>query len=312
MQTSISANGSEVSFTPDATSGGTLIATITLSPCGYTETRSFAINRRIEAPSFSPTNRVSTCTSTATLAINPICGAIDYTYTISGSLGVVFTSYGLQTLTTTNSYADLSFSGSPSSNTLKAKANYPNNNSSSEVSTKINYGAVAPGPISFPLIDPEIGRIQALIDEVPGATSYNWYKNGVLVSVYHGTFAQIPISRTQCNIEYDISVEAITCGTTSLKSHANAYVPCYNYYTVSPNPATDDVTISTDESKKQSINTTFSEVRIFDFSGNLKKSRKYNKVKSATVNVSDLKNGNYTIEIIEEGFSEKKQLLIQR
>ncbi len=194
-----------MSFTPDATTGGLLVATITL-PCGYQETRMFTINRIAQAPSFNASSPVSTCSTSTSLSINPICGATTYTYTITGSSGVVFTSNGLQSLTVSSTSVDLSLSGAPSSNTVKVKANYPGSYSSSEISSPLNYGAVAPGPISFPLIDKATGRIQALIDDVAGASSYNWYKNGVLVSNYHSTFAQIPISRTQCDIAYDISV----------------------------------------------------------------------------------------------------------
>ncbi len=170
-----------------------------------------------------------------------------------------------------------------------------------------------PGQITFPLIDLTFGKIQANIEPVPGATSYNWYKNGVLHTLHHGTFAQIPISKTQCDIEYDISVEAINgCGTSS-QSHANAYVPCDNYYMVSPNPATSDVTVSTNESKTQSTSSkTFDEVRIYDFQGILKKYQKFNNVKTAMINIAGLTNGTYFVEISNGSYKERKQLLIQK
>jgi hypothetical protein len=87
----------------------------------------------VQAPTFSASNPKTVCASSATLYINPTCGATDYTYTISGNAGIVFTANGLQTLTTTNNYANVSFSGSPSTNTIKAKANYVGNHSSAEV-----------------------------------------------------------------------------------------------------------------------------------------------------------------------------------
>lgn len=170
-----------------------------------------------------------------------------------------------------------------------------------------------PGQVSFPLIDPVFGKIQATIEPVSGATSYNWYKNGVLHSTHHGTFAQIPISKTQCDIEYDISVEAInSCGTSS-QSHANAYVPCDNYFMVSPNPATSDITVSTNENKLQNTSSkTFGEVKIYDFQGTLKKYQKFNKVKSAKISISGLSSGTYLIEIVDGLYKERKQLLIQK
>lgn len=171
-----------------------------------------------------------------------------------------------------------------------------------------------PGQITFPLIDPEMGKIQASIQPVAGAASYKWYKNGVLITIppVQGSFIQFPISR-QCDREYDISVEAInSCGTSS-QSHANAYVPCNNYYMISPNPATSDVTVSTNESKTQStINKTFDEVRIYDFQGTLKKYQKFNKVKTTKISIAGLTNGTYYVEIINGSYKQRKQFLIQK
>src|SRR5690606_34320747 len=53
----------------------------------------------------------------------------------------------------------------------------------------ISVGSPQPGPITFQLIDLTFGKIQATIEPVAGATSYNWYKNGVLHNTHHGTFA---------------------------------------------------------------------------------------------------------------------------
>ena len=185
--------------------------------------------------------------------------------------------------------------------------------STTTASKIIAVGKPKPGIITFPLIDPTFGRIQATVDPVPDAKLYNWYKNGILVSTYHGTFAIIPISKTACNIEYDISIEAINSCGTSLQSHANAFVPCANYYMISPNPATSDVTVSTNESKMQrTSNNTFDEVRIYNSKGSLKKYYKFNKVDNAKINFDDLTNGIYFVEIVNGAYKEKIQLLIQK
>ena len=84
-------------------------------------------------------------------------------------------------------------------------------------------------------------------------------------------------------------------------------------YTVSPNPAANTVTIEpTELNSTETVNASIDEIRIFDLQGSLKRHQKFNKAKTATLNISDLRNGNYTIEIIEGNFSEKKQLLIRR
>ncbi len=79
----------------------------------------------------------------------------------------------------------------------------------------------------------------------------------------------------------------------------------------SPNPASIDVSISSDPNVAPANQHDFSEVRVYDQSGNLKKVKQYNKVKSGKINISDLNIGTYWIEIISGTYSEKKQLYIQ-
>lgn len=54
------------------------------------------------------------------------------------------------------------------------------------------------------------------------------------------------------------------------------------------------------------------EVKVYDMQGTLKIQRKFNKLKSTTINVSDLKRGTYVIEIINGEYKEKQQLIIQK
>jgi hypothetical protein len=314
VQTSISNNGSDVSFIPDASSAGTLTATIHLNNCDYTETRTFNIVRGTQTPSFTNSAVVS-CTSSASISINPTCGAVDYTYLITGNPGVTFASNGLQALTTTSTTVNVAISGGSSLNTINAKANYPGSHSSANSAATLTAGAPQAGPITFLLIDPVMGKIQAIVDPVPGATSYNWYKNGVLiiVPVNHGNLIQFPITRDLCDMEYDISVEVVNNCGTSARTHANAYAPCDPGFVVSPNPASGTVTVSSVENKLQSSETnTIQEVRIYDWQGTLKKYQKFPKIKRANMNIAELPNGNYFIEIINGSKSEKHQLIIQK
>lgn len=176
----------------------------------------------------------------------------------------------------------------------------------------IAVGKVQPGPITFYLIDPYVGRIQAGVDPVPGAISYNWYKNGAL-QTGHGSFIQFPIARNVCNVYYDIAVEAINACGTSSQTHANAYVPpCNNSFTVSPNPASNSINVSPDaNSSKLSTNITIDEIRIYDLPGTLKKYQKFNKAHSATINIQGFTHGSYFIEITSGTYQEKHQLIIQ-
>lgn len=180
------------------------------------------------------------------------------------------------------------------------------------VTHDISLGITAPTSIDFQLIDPTFGKIRAITSPVTGATSYNWYINGSLNLLYHSNGATFSISN-DCDIEYDISVEAVNACGTSSQTHANAYVPCDNYYMVSPNPASGDVTVSADQTKSaKGTNTTFGEVRLYDMQGNLKKYQKVNKVKTAKINIAGLTNGTYFVEIINGSYKERKQLLIQK
>lgn len=312
VQTSISTNGNNVSFTPDAATGGILTATITL-PCGFTETRTFNISRAAQAPTFT-TSGFTSCTSSAAISINPTCGASNYTYTIVGNPGVKFTSNNLQVLTTASTTVNISITGGSSINTLKAKSNYPGSISSSEANATLTAGSPQPGPINVILVDPYIGKIQVEVSPIPGATDYRWYKNGVLQTIYHSTFAQIPITKNLCNVSYSISVKAMTCGIYSPLTYKNVYVPpCDGYYVVSPNPSSTDVTVSTDETNAQvTENTTFNEVRIYNLQGTLKKYQKFNKVKSAKINLTGLPDGTYFVEIVNGSYTEGHQLIIQR
>lgn len=179
---------------------------------------------------------------------------------------------------------------------------------------RISLGKPAPSPINVLLVDRELGRIQVESEPpIPGATDYRWYKDGVLQSTYHWTFAQIPISRTACNVGYGITVtQTNSCGT-SPSTYKSVYVPCNNTYSVSPNPASENITVSPDDTENLSLMaTTFDELRLYDFQGTLKKYQKFNKATTATMNTKGLKSGTYIIEIINGNYKERHQILIKK
>ncbi len=303
-QTSISPNGNNVSFTPNAASGGVLTATINL-PCGFKEKKTFNITRVAQAPTFSSTSPVSTCASSATISINPTCGASSYTYTIIGGTGVKFAANGLQTLTTTSTSSTLSLSGAPSSNTVKAKSNYVNNNVSSEASAPFNYGAVPPGPITVVLADGCLGKLQVEIAAVAGATSYNWYKDNVL-QASHSTFAQMTVARnTSSGVGYGIQVEAISSCGTSARTYKGAFVPACSNYALSPNPASSTVEVSSIDysSEKTAANNsirkeTIHKIWIVDKMGTVIRQFNYTTpLWKAYIDISGLKADTYLLKI---------------
>lgn len=100
-----------------------------------------------------------------------------------------------------------------------------------------------------------------------------------------------------------ISVTATnSCGTK--KTGVTIYSNCgYNLISASPNPATDDVTISMNEEPAMLSSTTKSkliyELRVADQLGNVKKYYKYPGVKSAKISLNGLIDGMYTIQVFD-------------
>lgn len=83
-------------------------------------------------------------------------------------------------------------------------------------------------------------------------------------------------------------------------------------YTVSPNPASNDVTVAAAASTNTKEEKVIAEINIYDQQGNLKKRQQFAKVKKATLNVSHLPYGIYLIEVSDGKTKERQQLLIQK
>lgn len=174
-------------------------------------------------------------------------------------------------------------------------------------------GSPQPGAIQVNLIDLQLGRIEVEVDDALSGGPYNWYRDGGLVNNYHANWAKIPIPRGVCDVDYGISVETVNACGTSAQSFIVVYVPCEEYYRMSPNPASSEVTVTADQTKSvKGTNSTFDELKIYNQQGNLKKYQKFAKVKQTRVNVSDLSNGIYVVEIINGTYKERKQLIIQK
>ncbi len=290
VQTTISNNGSNVSFTPDATSGGSIVATIHL-PCGYTDIRTFAVSRTPQSPVYTSSNVQSCNSSTATMSISPVCGALDYTYTIEGVPGVKFASNGQQTLTTTQTSINFTLPTGNSENNIKARANYSNNVVSDETKGTLLVGFKTP---NFDIYNPD-GACTGNIYEAIGTSNngsnlnitYNWYINGVL-DPYDGYKIRRKFSADYTEIKLSVSKDG--CGTSD---EIRKVWTCPLTFSVSPNPATSEVVI---ESKSASI----LRIRIVDKLGNLKKEiRNSNKTKKLHILITDLPADIYTIQIFD-------------
>ena len=81
---------------------------------------------------------------------------------------------------------------------------------------------------------------------------------------------------------------------------------------VSPNPAQSNVTVSVNKTKTDAAYSTFDQVSVYDQQGNLKLVKKFGKVKTGSINVRNLINGIYIIEIGNGRYKEKQKLVVQK
>jgi Secretion system C-terminal sorting domain len=335
-QTSISTYGNDVSFQPDATSLGTLTATITL-PCGYTETRTFNVTRTAPPTEFSALYQF--CTSPGSVTIGAMCGATDYTYTITGYPGVTFVSNGLTSLTTSATSVNVNVPSGSTSNIIKVKANYPGGHSSTDASSTINTGP----PIIF---NSYYGTIEGVftLNEATGAgeenqfcyhgiptdvsTAMNFLGSGTVEweKISGGPGGAVIWSQDGDNLVMAFKsiinspVFRITitneCGSNS-KDYKFVPVDCDLMFRVSPNPSSSNIQLSIIDrkdiksSKDVTANRSFSAVKIFDMQGNLKKQLRFNQAKQANIDISNLPRGPYVIEISNGKYSERQHVLIQ-
>jgi len=112
-----------------------------------------------------------------------------------------------------------------------------------------------------------------------------------------------------------ISVTASNiCGNT--KTGVTIYSNCGFYIMASPNPATDNVTVSVDESKNvtdaKQKKVMIYQINVIDIFGNLRKQYKYAGVRNSVVSLSGLPGGTYTIQAFDgASWSEGLQVLKQ-
>ncbi|MGB8190913.1 MAG: T9SS type A sorting domain-containing protein [Chitinophagaceae bacterium] len=84
---------------------------------------------------------------------------------------------------------------------------------------------------------------------------------------------------------------------------------CYGYR-ISPNPAHSVITVAVDASQSSAHNAGFTQVKMYDKEGNLRKHQKFSRTSKANINVSDLPVGIYIIEIIGEQGSERQKIQV--
>lgn len=181
----------------------------------------------------------------------------------------------------------------------------------------IHIGIQTPTNIDYS-IDPfaSCNEVRVSTDYFPDAT-YTW---SYFKQPYSGNLVQFPnsastrkLTLSQGSGTYNIGVTATnSCGTSNIY-FITVPIDCSGddgyRFSVSPNPATNTITVQQKEKPNNAIN----EVRIFDNLGNLKKYSKYGVgTRQAQINVADLKTGIYFIEISSGQNKERQQLVIQK
>ena len=151
---------------------------------------------------------------------------------------------------------------------------------------------------------------------------YDWYlSNGTLVQSGAGnTFQEYfpcMVSRTYYCIVRN------SCGSSAPSNSVTRTGGCRDdraaatVFSISPNPASNVVSIGVKNNTSAKSSTTpsvasFTEVIIYDFSGNPVKRQQYADVKQGTIDIGNLRTGTYYIEIKNGRIAEKQTLIIQQ
>lgn len=178
---------------------------------------------------------------------------------------------------------------------------------------EILVGTQVPGTI-FIQMDAPPRRFTATIDNVPTATSYNWYLDGVLNTTYHGTSAIFNRKSPYCGKWYGVSVEAINnCGTSARTSGLAVEPGCFFLLLLSPNPTGSETTVELVSEKGEEIEPDVSwDLEVYDPGQQLKVKQAGVKGKSAKLNTSGWKDGVYIVRATYNGNVFTDRLIVRR
>lgn len=158
-------------------------------------------------------------------------------------------------------------------------------------------------------------------NQLPGATSYNWFYPGNWSASGQGTYSLglvVPAGTTTGNYQVGVRV-ANACDAGGSPGIKNVFITCNRFarvYKLSPNPATNDLVIvpvdevSATPNAKAASGPNITEVNIYDQQGFQVKQYKFKGQKQAVLNVSSIKTGIYFVEIIAGAHKERHQLSV--
>lgn len=173
---------------------------------------------------------------------------------------------------------------------------------------------VTVGPPSTPSIHTVnfLGNDVQLFATAYQGANYNWYENNVLTEA-NGTY--VYYTYLPCGQSRTVQVEAFNaCGTSSQGSRFIT-MNCgpRDRFSVSPNPASSEVSVKIVETETSIYSNTIQELQITDNTGTIKLHKKYSKgTKLVKVGVGQLLPGTYFIRIYDGKEWQSQQLIIQR
>ncbi|MFC0773977.1 T9SS type A sorting domain-containing protein [Terrimonas alba] len=148
-------------------------------------------------------------------------------------------------------------------------------------------------------------RVLLDVEDVPGATSYRWYLDGVLKATTTSSSYQLPMSgNVSCGNFYYFGVRAVGACGVSPESYIGATMfPCDFAYTVSPNPGSDNIRIESNDEVAKLNNkkpAEIQEIELYDKMGVIKHKQKFPKGQAiTTISVAALPNDVYTLRIFD-------------
>jgi len=251
---------------------------------------------------------------------NPLCINSIHTFTLNQPLpsGVTtnwLLSSNLQKISSTNNSITVK-SISKGTGLITAKIENPCGAGSIVVKSDIIIGQPKPGLLSWTWDLPP-KRVTLSVDEVPEATSYQWYLNGVLKATTSVPYyALLMKGNVSCGNSYYFGVRAVgVCGTSD-ESYVYAEMPSCSFgYKVSPNPAANNISIGllneTENSEMQKAPGIL-KIEIYDKMGALKLSRNFSSLQSATnISVASISSDVYTLRIFDGKVWQSCKILIQ-
>ncbi|RPH32064.1 MAG: T9SS C-terminal target domain-containing protein [Bacteroidales bacterium] len=279
--------------------------------------RSKLIIKTLTIPSPSISGPTAVCTSSATYTVTNLPSGCTVLWGQSSNLSLLSASGNSATFISNgdNGYGWV-------------KATFDSGCGTAFNSSSVTTGLLIPEPITVAFDFPP-GRITAYIDGVPNATAYKWYLDGAL-KFNNTPNTKVVFRRYQNDYDhvYYIDVAAVNaCGVSYIR-RAEVSAPSgsgYNAFTIYPNPATENITLAISRGENTAstsltgtatqtakfISTSAYTIRILDSSGMLKASVKKSG-ETATILVSNLRNGIYIVEINDGKNVYQQQLVIKR